>query len=59
MEMPNGTHKQTTYGWLQLLLEALAARHHRRLTAVASLEPEALRPTAPQATGLYNLAAPH
>jgi hypothetical protein len=58
MEMPHATHKQVTFGWLQMLLEFLAARRDRRRTAVLSLELENLRP-AQRGAGLFNPAAPH
>lgn len=58
MEMPHATHKQTTFGWLQMLLEFLAARSDRRQAAAASLELESLRP-ANRGAGLFNPAAPH
>lgn len=59
MEMPHGTHKQTTFGWLQWLLERQAARRHRRQVAIDALEPRPLRATRPRTAGLFNLAAPH
>ncbi|MDQ0464822.1 hypothetical protein QO010_002606 [Caulobacter ginsengisoli] len=58
MEMPHATHKQTTFGWLLMLQQALAARAERRRIAEASLHTEPVR-TARPAAGLFNLAAPH
>lgn len=59
MEMPHGTHKQTTFGWLQWLLELQARRRRRRAAAVDALEVRSLRPAQPRTAGLFNLSAPH
>jgi hypothetical protein len=58
MEMPNATHKQTTFGWLLMLQQVLAARSERRRIAEVSLRTEPVRTNHP-AAGLFNLAAPH
>jgi hypothetical protein len=58
MEMPHATHKQTTFGWLLMLQQALAARAERRRIAELSLSTPPVR-TSPRAAGLFNLAAPH
>ncbi len=59
MELPHGTHKQTTYGWLLILQEMLAARAERRAAAEAALRGDVVRTEQPPSAGLVNLAAPH